>query len=356
MIKFYTAGESHGEAIFGFLEGLPSGLDINEKFIANELERRRKGFGRSTRQKDENDEFLILTGVENGKTTGAPITIEIENKKRGERKPLFVPRPGHADFAGAIKFKLDDFSIIAERASGRETAARVAIGAIAKLYLTKLDIIITSFVHQIGNVKLQTNPFPLTKKELEKEILIELINKTDKSYLRCPDPGIDKKMKQYIEKVIKKGDSAGGAFTVIAYNLPVGLGSHLQWNQKLDAQLSSALMSIQGIKGIEFGTGFEGVSKSGSMFHDAIYYDNDYYRKTNRAGGIEGGMTNGEPIVIKCAVKPPSSIGKPLSSVNFKTKEPAFAESIRSDSCFVPAAGIVSEAMLSLILLKHIVV
>ncbi|MBU1626502.1 chorismate synthase [bacterium] len=350
MIRFYTAGESHGKALNGYLEGLPSGLSIDEDFIKKELERRRSGFGRSARQKEEEDKFKILSGVFYGRTTGAPIIIEIKNIKKDPIMHSSVPRPGHADFAGAMKFGIDDLSMISERASGRETAARVAIGAIAKLYLAQFDIIITSFVHQIGNVVLNTTPYPLAKREFEKIDINQLIESTENNSMRCPVSAVEKQMKEQVERAMKNGDSVGGAFTLLAYNIPPGLGSYIQWDQKIDGQLARALMSIQGVKGVEFGSGFGGISKRGSEFHDAIYYDKDFYRKRNSAGGIEGGMTNGEPIIIRCAVKPPSSLKKPLPSVDIKTKKPAFPEPIRSDTCFVPAAGVVAEAMVALVL------
>jgi len=354
MLRFYTSGESHGEAIYGFLEGIPPNLDINEAFITKELERRRKGYGRSIRQKEEKDSFRILTGIINGKTTGSPITIEIKNKKRDSLKHMNVPRPGHADLAGAIKYGIDNIAIIAERASARETAARVALGAIAKLYLSESNILITSFVHQIGNVKLERELYPLTNQEFAKVEIDELIESTDNNSMRCPDNDVDEKMKKFVENTMQKGDSVGGSFTVIAYNIPVGLGSHVQWDQKIDASLSAALMSIQGIKGVEFGLGFAGSLKAGSEYHDSIYYDKNFYRKTNRAGGIEGGMTNGEPIIIKCAVKPPSSLQNPIDSIDLDSKQHSFAQYMRSDSCFVPAAGVVAEAMTALIISGYI--
>jgi chorismate synthase len=288
--------------------------------------------------------------VVDGKTTGAPITIELKNRKKDSIYQTTIPRPGHADFAGATKYGVDDISLIAERASGRETAARVAIGAIAKLYLAKFNIIITSYVHQIGDIRLEKAPYPFTKHELSKVDIHELIDSTDINSMRCPDPKTDMMMRDWVKKAERKGDSVGGAFTVIAYNVPIGLGSHVQWDQKIDAQLSFALMSIQGIKGVQFSEGFEGVSKSGSEYHDAICYDNEFYRNTNSAGGVEGGMTNGEPIIIKCAVKPPSSLQKPLPSIDLVTKQPASPVFTRSDICFVPAAGVVGEAMVGLIL------
>ena len=302
MLRYLTAGESHGESLVAILEGMVSGLKINSEFINNELKRRQSGFGRGARMKIEKDKAKILSGLRKGRTIGSPISLMIKNKDFSiDRLPVITcPRPGHADLAGAVKYNSSDIRDILERASARETAARTAVGAICKLFLAEFDIDIKSRVIMTGNVA----------------------------------------------SAKKKGDTVGGIFEVKAAGVPVGLGSFVQSDKRLGARLAAALMSIQAIKGVEIGLGFEYAKKFGSEAHDAIYYKkaNGFYRLTNNAGGIEGGVSNGEPIIARCAMKPIATLLKPLASVDIKTKKHTKATVERSDVCAVFPAGVVGEA------------
>ncbi|MGI1690965.1 chorismate synthase [Thermoanaerobacter uzonensis] len=315
-MRYITAGESHGEALVAIIEGLPSNLFIDVEFINNELQRRQGGYGRGGRMAIEKDEVHIVSGVRHGKTIGAPLTLEIINRdytnwKDKEIPPITRPRPGHADLAGAIKYDQKDIRNILERSSARETAARVAIGSVAKLLLKELNISIKSKVLEIGGVK--------TKEEWIK----------------------------VIEEAKAKGDTLGGIIEIVIEGVPIGLGSHTQWDRKLDALLSYHIMSVQAIKGVEFGLGFEAAKRPGSLVHDEIYYDKEkgFYRKTNNAGGIEGGISNGSPIVIKAAMKPIPTLLKPLTSIDINTKEEVKAAYERSDVTAVEAAACVLEAV-----------
>lgn len=354
MIEFLTAGESHGRCLIGIVEGIPSGLMVIENDINRELIRRQKGFGRGSRMEIEEDKVEILSGVRWGKTLGSPIAILIQNKDwlnwektmsvstdhSGSSSPITRPRPGHADLSGVIKYGHKDIRDVLERSSARETAMRVALGAIAKKLLAEFGIRIISHVIEIGGVKADiTNGLSL--EEIEK--------KAEASDVRCADSKATKRMIQKIKEIMDKGDSLGGIIEIIASRPPVGLGSYVQWNKRIDARLTKAIMSIQAIKGVEIGLGFQMADKYGSEVHDQIYYDGSrFYRKTNRGGGIEGGMTNGEDIILRAVMKPIPTLRKPLKSVDFITKETFEATYERSDVCAVSSAGVVCEAMVAL--------
>ena len=360
-IRYLTSGESHGKALIGILEGIPSGLPVSFGDIDRELRKRQGGHGRGGRMKIETDRAQVLSGVRFGKTIGSPIALLIENKdwqnwqdimstelkiKGSDLKAVTSPRPGHADLAGAVKYDTHDMRNILERSSARETAMRAALGAIAKRFLSEFGIKIGSYVIQIG--KVQSSKLKIKSSEKE---LLESFRSAEISPVRCPDKISSKKMVQLIDKAVKEGNSLGGIFEVFATGVPVGLGSHIQWDKRLDGKLAQALMSIQAIKGVEIGMGFEMSRKSGSEVMDEIFYKSPkFYRKTNNAGGIEGGMTNGMPIIIRAAMKPIPTLRKPLCSVDITTKKPFKAAYERSDICAVPAAGVVGEAMTALVI------
>lgn len=375
-LRFLTSGESHGKGLMGILEGIPSGLPLSSDDIDKELKRRQAGYGRGGRMKIESDHVEIISGVRFGKTIGSPISFFIENKdwknwqeimsveasgaeyQASESKdprflPVTRPRPGHADLAGALKYCHKDIRNILERSSARETAIRVAIGAVAKKFLLEFGINIGSYVIQIGNVSIQK-----TDNRGQKTDLKDFFEKAETSPVRCPDDTVSKKMTQLIDEAVQKGDTLGGVFEVFAIGVPPGLGSHIQWDKRLDGRLSQALMGIQAIKGVEIGAGFEMAGRFGSEIMDEILYDSSqftvygspFYRKTNHAGGIEGGITNGMPIVIRAAMKPIPTLRKPLRSVDIITKEPFEAAYERSDTCAVPAAAVIGEAMTALVI------
>lgn len=364
-IRYLTSGESHGKALIGILEGIPSGLPVSSVGIDIDLRRRQGGYGRGGRMKIEADRANILSGIRFGKTIGSPIALLIENKdwqnwqnimsvppapslnKGGSKGGLVTsPRPGHADLAGAVKYDTHDMRNILERSSARETAMRTALGAIAKRFLAEFGITIGSYVIQIGS-----QVSGVRSQVLEEKDLMKLFKKAEQSLVRCPDAEASKKMIKLIDRAIKEGNSLGGIFEVFAAGVPVGLGSHIQWDKRLDGKLAQALMSIQAIKGVEIGMGFEMSRKSGSEVMDEIFLkSSEFYRKTNNAGGIEGGMTNGMPIIIRAAMKPIPTLRKPLHSVDINTKKPIKAAYERSDICAVPAAGVVGEAMTALVI------
>ncbi len=383
-LRYLTAGESHGKALIGIIEGIPSGLSISVEDIDRELKRRQWGYGRGGRMKIESDHAEILAGVRHGKTIGSPITIFIENKdwvnwqevmssefgvRSSQLKSVTCPRPGHADLAGAIKYGTHDIRDILERSSARETAMRVALGAIAKKFLSEFGVKIGSYVVQIG--KISVHGSTRTLESSNPRILESIFEKAEKSPVRCPDKEASQKMVKLIDKALKEGNSLGGVFEVFAVGLPIGLGSHIQWDKRLDGRLAQALMSIQAIKGVEIGLGFEMSRRFGSEVMDEIFYIEQksrraeeqklqplhatrytlhagFYRKTNYAGGIEGGMTNGMPIILRAAMKPIPTLRKPLHSVDIITKKPVEAAYERSDVCAVPAAGVIGEAMVAL--------
>jgi len=361
-LRFLTSGESHGKALIGIIEGIPSGLPLSTKDIDRDLKRRQSGYGRGARMKIESDHAEILSGVRWGKTIGSPITLFIENRDwknwlegmspdlnaEGSIPAVTRPRPGHADLAGAIKYDQHDVRNILERSSARETAARVALGAIAKRFLSEFGITVGSYVIQIGKIKVRSSKFKVQTAEQ----LLPLFKKAEKSSVRCPDEEASEKMIRLIDKATNEGNSLGGVFEVFATNVPVGLGSHIQWDKRLDGRFAQALMSIQAIKGVEVGLGFEMAGHFGSEVMDEILYSQKsggFYRKTNNAGGIEGGMTNGMPIIVRAAMKPIPTQKRPLRSIDIITKEPIEAAYERSDICAVPAAGVIAEAMVALV-------
>lgn len=373
-LRFFTAGESHGKALIGILEGIPSGLSVSTEDIDRDLKRRQVGYGRGARMKIESDHAVILSGVRWGQTIGSPVALYIENKDwknwievmspdladEGSIPAVTKPRPGHADLAGAIKYGQHDLRNILERSSARETAARVALGAIAKKFLTEFGISIGSYVIQIGNIKVKQSRKKLQSSE---KVLLSCFEKAEKSPVRCPDEEVSRKMVELIDKVTQGRNSLGGIFEVFVTGVPAGLGSHIQWDKKLDGRVAKALMGIQAIKGVEIGLGFDMAKHLGSEVMDEIFYRaksseqraqsngsqvSGFYRKTNNAGGIEGGMTNGMPIIIRIAMKPIPTLKKPLRSVDIITKKPVEATYERSDICAVPAAGVIGEAMVAL--------
>ena len=345
-ITFRTAGESHGKALVSIIEGIPRGLKLDIKFINDELKRRMKGFGRGKRMGIEKDKVNILSGVRGGKTLGTPIALLIENKdyKIETLHSISSPRPGHADLAGALKFEESDIRNILERASARETASRVACGAIAKLLLKEFKVDFLSHVVMIGGV------------ESEKEFSFDKMKKVaEKSPVRCVDKEAASAMCAEIKRAQKEGDTLGGIFEVIAKGVPVGLGTYAQWDKRINGDLAKAVMSIPGIKAVEIGCGFGVAFDAGSMIHDEISYNKklkQFLRKTNNAGGIEGGITNGENIVLRAAMKPIATLAKPLDSVNIKTKKNHKAQVERADVCVVPSSGVIAESMCALEIAK----
>jgi chorismate synthase len=342
MLRYLTAGESHGKGLIGILEGLPSGLKIDVDFINEQLRRRKQGYGRGPRMKIESDTVCVISGLRKGETIGSPISILIENKdyKIDELHPVICPRPGHADLAGFLKYDARDIRSVLERASARETAARTALGAIAKLFLEEFGIEIGSHVVELGGVIVDTEDMKFQ----------DIFLRAEKSPVRCISKGAELKMISKIKKAIKNKDTMGGTFEVIAVGLPVGLGSYIQWDKRLDARLAGAIISIQGVKGVEIGMGFRMKGLFGSEIHDAIYHKKDigFYRKTNRCGGIEGGISNGEPLVVRGFMKPIATLSNPLPSVDVFTKKTTVAAIERSDVCVVPSTGIVAEAVVAL--------
>jgi chorismate synthase len=354
-MRYLTAGESHGPQLTVIIEGMPSNVPISIDAINEQLARRQKGYGRGNRMNIEKDEVHVYSGIRFGKTTGAPITLVIENKdwKRWkdvmsvednvdnkDKRRVSRPRPGHADLNGAIKYDHRDMRNVLERSSARETAARVAVGAVARQLLHHCGIDIAGHVVRIGSAG--TVPTPDIPLE-------ELRQRSEASPVRCIDKELEAKMIEVIDKAKAEGDSVGGVVEVIAEGVPVGLGSHVHWDRKLDARLARAVISVQAFKGVEFGIGFEAGEKMGSQVHDEIAWSEDrgYYRKTNRLGGFEGGMTSGAPIVVRGVMKPIPTLYKPLKSVDIDSKETFDASIERSDNCAVPAASVVVEGVVS---------
>ncbi|GGE38785.1 chorismate synthase 1 [Pullulanibacillus camelliae] len=355
-MRFLTAGESHGPQLTLIIEGFPAGLAVNAADINEELRRRQGGYGRGRRMVIEKDQVKIVGGIRHGYTTGAPIALVIENKDwknwteimgpepiddpESVKKQVTRPRPGHADLNGAIKYGHTDMRNVLERSSARETAARVAVGTIAKLYLKALGIEIAGRVVEIGGAR----------DESERPESIDAIRTiTEASEVRCLDKEAEEAMKKVIDEAKENGDSVGGVVETIATGLPVGLGSHVHYDTKLDAKIAMAVMSINAFKGVEFGEGFAMASLPGSQVHDEIQWSKEtgYTRKTNRLGGFEGGMTTGMPVVVRGVMKPIPTLYKPLQSVDIKTKEPFAASIERTDNCAVPAASVVCEHMVA---------
>lgn len=362
MLKYFTSGESHGEALTAFLSGLPAGLPVSLDFVNHELWRRQQGYGRGGRMKIERDAARILSGVRHGKTIASPIAVLIENrdwKNWQEQLPVeggspelhkrvASPRPGHADLAGALKYNFPEARYVLERASARESAARVAIGALAKLLLRELGIEVLSHVVAVGGAHLAEEvPWEKIQQSCAREEVL----------LNCADQEFELKMKEEVDKVLRTGDSVGGVFEVVAHNVPPGLGTYVQWDERLDAQLAGAVMSLQAVKAVEIGIGVTAAYTPGSKVHDEIGYESTtgptkFSRMRNNAGGIEGGVSNGQEIRVRGYLKPISTLRRPLQSVDFATREPVKAAYERSDVCVVPAAGVAGEAMVALTLAR----
>jgi chorismate synthase len=354
-LRFVTAGESHGPGLTAIVEGLPAGLELRPEDIDQDLARRQLGHGRGGRMKIEKDRAEVTAGVRHGRTLGSPVCLHVENRDyenweermnpwpvEAEVAEVHLPRPGHADLAGAMKYGHSDVRNVLERASARETAARVAAGALAKAFLRSLNVEIFSHVTRIGTV---VAPLP-------DQLSPEDFDGVDESPVRCLGGDASEAMVAEIDRARKANESLGGVFEVRAFGLVPGMGSPVSWEERLDGRLAGAIMSIQAMKGVSIGDGFELAERDGSQAHDEIFFSEDrgFFRETNRAGGLEGGMTTGDPLVIGAAMKPLPTLTKPLRSVDLATKEPAQALRERTDSCTVPAAGVVGEAMVALVL------
>ena len=365
MLRFVTAGESHGQALIAWISGLPAGVRVDLELIQHELHRRQLGYGRGGRQRIEKDTADILAGVRHGKTIGAPIAVRIENRDwknwektlpvedvedsdgadssdpKSAQRQLTAPRPGHADLAGALKFNFHDARYVLERASARETAARVAAGAFAKLLLREFGAEVLSHTIAVGHIHLERTA---TWGE------IAAVCENLESPLRCVDLATESRMVAEVDHVLRAGDSVGGVFEVVARGIPPGLGSHAQWDEKLDARIARAVMSIQAVKAVEFGTGVVNAASYGSEVQDEIRYDartKRFQRSSNRAGGLEGGISNGSDVVVRGYLKPISTLRRPLLTADLKTKEAVKAAYERSDVCVVPAGGVAGEAMVA---------
>ena len=355
-LRFVTAGESHGPGLTCIVEGLPAGLVLDADELNRDMARRQLGHGRGGRMKIERDRAEVTGGVRHGRTLGGPVALQIANRdyanweERMSPWPVeatvaevHLPRPGHADLVGTQKYGFSDVRNVLERASARETAARVAGGALARTFLRALGVEIRSHVVQIGGVVAPGRATPLTVADFDG---------VDDDPVRCLDPAASRAMVEHINVQRKANESLGGVFEVVAFGLVPGLGSHVSWEERLDGRLAGALCSIQAIKGVGLGEGFELAGKPGSQAHDEIFWSDErgFYRETNHAGGLEGGMTTGDPLVARAAMKPLPTLTKPLRSVDIETKEPAAALRERTDSCTVPAAGVVGEAMVAFVL------
>ena len=352
MLRYLTAGESHGNCLTAILEGMPAGLPLRAEEIDHDLARRQKGYGRGGRMRIEQDRVEFLAGVRKGHTLGNPITLLIRNKDWENWKEIMAPepgppatekvvtcpRPGHADLVGAIKYNHRDIRNVLEKASARETAIRVAVGAVAKRLLAEFGMKVYSYTVAIGGVT------AVVGKNVSVE---EAFERAEKSEVRCPDEVTSEKMIAKIREAKHKGDTLGGIFEVVVTNPPLGLGSYAQWDRRLTGRLAMALMSIQAMKGVEVGMGFEAAQRFGSEVHDEIFYDHGFIRGGNNAGGLEGGITTGQPIVLRTAMKPISTLYNPKKSVDILTKQPVEATIERSDICTVPAAGVVGEAVVA---------
>jgi chorismate synthase len=365
MLRYETAGESHGECLVATLTGLPAGVPISLEKIDRELWRRQQGFGRGGRMKIETDKAHIVSGVRHSQTIGSPVAVLLENKdwknwtealpveaqgdSDAKQKKVTRPRPGHADLAGAIKYDFHDARYILERASARETTARVAVGALCKAYLAEFGVEVLSHVVAVGNERLH--------RAASWEELVAL-SRRDEVLLGCVDAEAEQRMKAVVDEAYRTGDTIGGVFEVVAHNVPTGLGSHITWDSRLDARLAQAIVSIQAVKGVEIGFATEGAESFGSKVQDTIHYDREerhFTRGANRAGGLEGGMTNGQDIVVRGLLKPISTLRRPLESVDLETREPSAAAYERSDVCVVPAAGVIGEAMVSFVLAQAMI-
>lgn len=364
MLRFSTAGESHGEALVALLSGLPAGVPVDSDFVARELWRRQQGYGRGGRMRIETDTAHILSGVRHGKTIGSPVAMTVANRDwknweeilpvgegdAAKHKAVASPRPGHADLPGSLKYNFTDARYILERASARESSARVAAGALAKLLLRCFGIEVLSHVVRVGTVDLE-RPYQWP----------EIVASTarDTVLLNCIDPDVEARMKSEVDRALRTGDTVGGVFEVVAHGVPPGLGSHVNWDERLDGLLAQAVMSLQAVKAVEIGRGVTAAESMGSSVHDSIAYAEEgtdaatrFTRQTNNAGGMEGGISNGEDVTVRGYLKPISTLRRPLASVSFETREPVKAAYERSDVCVVPAAGVAAEAMVALTLAR----
>jgi len=357
MLRFSTAGESHGESLVALISGLPAGVPVDQAFLDRELWRRQKGYGRGGRMRIEQDKAHILTGVRHGKTIGSPVAMTIANNDwknweeilpvgegdPAKHKPVASPRPGHADLAGALKYDFPDARYVLERASARESAARVACGAVAKMLLRALGVEVASHVIRVGKAELS---------RVAQWEEIAALQAKDEVLLNCVDPEDEHKMKAEVDLALRTGDTVGGVFEVVVHELPPGVGTHVNWDERLDGLLAQSVMSLQAVKAVEIGRGVTAAESLGSTVHDAIGYEGSgeftkFSREHNNAGGIEGGISNGEDVVVRGYLKPISTLRRPLASVSFATREPVKAAYERSDVCVVPAAGVAAESMVA---------
>ena len=364
MIRFSTAGESHGESLIALISGMPAGVPIDLEFVNRDLWRRQQGYGRGGRMKIETDKAHVLSGVRHGKTIGSPIAIEIVNRdwKNWEEKlpvgagdpakhqAVASPRPGHADLAGALKYNFPDARYVLERASARESTARVAAGAMAKLLLRAVGIEVLSHVIRVGRAEMKRNA--------EWDEIVAVAAKKE-VVLACVDAETEARMKEEVEEAARTGDTVNGVFEVVAHNVPAGLGTFANWDERLDGLLAWAVMSLQAVKAVEIGRGVTAAESFGSQVHDPIHYaahdegrPTRFTRPHNNAGGLEGGVSNGEDVVVRGYLKPISTLRRPLESVRFDTREPTSASYERSDICVVPAAGVAAEAMVALVMAR----
>ncbi len=366
MLRFATAGESHGEALVALLSGLPAGVPVDSAFLARELWRRQQGFGRGGRMRIETDTAHILSGVRHGKTIGSPVAMTIANRdwknweeilpvEEGDatkHKAVASPRPGHADLAGSLKYNFPDARYILERASARESSARVACGALAKMLLRELGVEVLSHVVRVGGVDLERGyEWQEIVASNNREIIL----------LNCIDPEVERKMRGEVDRALRTGDTVGGVFEVVAHGVPPGIGTHTNWDERLDGLLAQAVMSLQAVKAVEIGRGVTAAESMGSAVHDAISYASEaeaaeaatrFTRESNNAGGMEGGISNGQDVTVRGYLKPISTLRRPLASVSFETREPVKAAYERSDVCVVPAAGVAAESMVALTLAR----
>lgn len=372
MIRFLTAGESHGKSLVTIVEGFPSNFPISKKYIDHQLKRRQAGYGRSTRMKIESDSVQILSGIRFGKTLGSPISFLIENKdcinwqeimeadkKSSVVNKISVPRPGHADLVGTLKYNFNDIRNSIERSSARETAARVAAGTVARKLLEEFGITIGSFVESIGGLYPKDNMLEqlLNNNSFAKKSGLEVSSKADKSSVRVLDKAHAEKIINKIKSAKKNGDTLGGTFIVFATGVPVGLGSYMHFDRKLDADIASYLMSINAVKGVEIGDGFNIANQFGSKVHDEIILDkNKFSRSSNYSGGIEGGISTGLPIIVRAAMKPVSTLAKPIDSLDLKTMKKVTSRYERSDFTAVPSCAVIAESMLAWVLAKHFLI
>ena len=366
MLRFCTAGESHGEALIAVISGIPAGIEVDQEFVNRELWRRQQGYGRGGRMRIERDTAHFISGVRHGKTIGSPISLRIENRDwknweealpvgagdPAKHKRVASPRPGHADLAGALKYNLPEARYVLERASARESTARVAVGAVAKLLLKNIEVEVLSHVIAVGKANYDGIP------NWEQ---VQALAHKEEVLLGCVDAEAEQRMKAEVDQALRTGDSVGGIFEVIGHHVPPGLGTYANWDERLDAQLAAAVMSLQAVKAVEIGRGVTAAVSFGSQVHDAIGYAGEkngddsftrFMRARNNAGGIEGGISNGEDVVVRGYLKPISTLRRPLESVDFATREPVKAAYERSDVCVVPAAGVAGEAMVALTLAR----